>query len=115
MKDQEVIRDQRKTTEENLRGTAVMINVDLLISALTHDMLRIIPLVGAHEPYLKKRQTAQMENLNSGKGTTAMKCYDLSVKILLQQLCKTFTHTFSFRKTSFRTSNQNPKFHFEEY
>ena len=69
MKDLEVIRDQRKTTKENLRGTAVMINMDLLISAPTHDMLRTIPPVGAHEPHLKKRQTLQMEDLSSGRRT----------------------------------------------
>ena len=70
MKDLEVIRDQRKTTEEKSARDS---GHDQYGSShkwhLTHDMLRTILPVGAHESHQKKRQALQMEDLSSGRRT----------------------------------------------
>ena len=49
-----------------------MIPVNLLISAVTHDILRNILPVAAHEPHPMKRQGARMKDLSSGKRTLVL-------------------------------------------
>ena len=47
-----------------------MISANLVISAPTHDMLRTIPPVAAHEMHLKKRQPVQVKDLSIVAGTS---------------------------------------------
>ena len=47
-----------------------MISVNLVTSAPTHDMLRTIPPVAAHEMHLKKRQPVQVKDLSIIAGTS---------------------------------------------
>ena len=47
-----------------------MISVNLVTSAPTHDMLRTIPPVGAHEMHLMKRQPVQVKDLSIVAGTS---------------------------------------------
>ena len=47
-----------------------MISVNLVINAHTHDMLRTIPPVAAHEMHLKKRQPVQVKDLSIIAGTS---------------------------------------------